>query len=53
MKFLDKLFGNKKKETGKVLSDFDKLYFTGKELGKGAFGSASLHSGRKGSDEKE
>jgi calcium/calmodulin-dependent protein kinase I len=38
MTFLDKLFGRNKKKTGRVLSDFDKNYFTGKELGKGAFG---------------
>ena len=37
MTFLDKLFGKKKEKKGKALSDFDKNYFLGKELGKGAF----------------
>jgi hypothetical protein len=42
MTFLDKLLGKKKEKQGRSLSDFDKHYFLGKELGKGAFGRAKL-----------
>jgi hypothetical protein len=50
MTFLDKLFGKKKEKVGRALSDFDKNYFTGKDLGKGAFGTNGIYgSGCKGS----
>jgi hypothetical protein len=42
MTFLDKLLGKKKEKQGRSLSDFEKHYFLGKELGKGAFGKLTL-----------